>query len=241
MYVIEPHVELLTWTKMPLETIYTAFRQCYYAGDIHEFAEEVRTGQISEEKQEALIEKVIASGHESPIEHVSFTFIIDGVSRTLTHQFVRHRIASYSQQSQRYCRVDDLPIVMPDFSYLDDERKQLCEAEVKKIAQEIELAYWRIEQLGGRAEDARAVLPNCAGTSIVVTMNCRSLLNFFRHRCCYRAQGEINAVARQMLELVRSQLPVVFDKAGPRCLSLKRCPEDKPCGLNPWKKEKQNG
>jgi thymidylate synthase (FAD) len=69
----------------------------------------------------------------------------------------------------------------------------------------------------------------------MVTMNCRSLLNFFRHRCCYRAQKEINTVAWQMLELVRSQLPVVFDKAGPRCLSLKRCPEVKPCGKQPWK------
>ena len=234
MYVINPHVELMTWTEMPLETIYTAFRQCYYAGDIHEFAEEVRTGQISEEKQEALIEKVIASGHESPVEHVSFTFTIDGVSRAMTHQLVRHRIASYSQQSQRYCRCDDLPIVMPDFSYLDEERKKMCEDEIRRIGKEVELAYWRIEQCGGKAEDARAVLPNFAGTSIVVTMNCRSLLNFFRHRCCYRAQGEINAVARQMLELVRSQLPVVFAKAGPRCIVDKKCLESKPCGKRPW-------
>lgn len=237
MYVTTPEVELITWTDMPLETIYTAFRQCYYAGDIHEFAEEVRLGKVSEEKQEALIERVITSGHESPIEHVSFTFAISGVSRALSHQFVRHRIASYSQQSQRYCTVDDLGIVMPDFSYLGEVQRNLCETAVKEFAVQVEEAYAKLKDFGARNEDARAVLPNCTTTSFMVTMNCRALLNFFRHRCCYRAQKEINIVAHKMLELVKVQLPVVFDKAGARCITLKRCPEDKPCGKNPWKKE----
>lgn len=235
MYVATPGVELITWTDMPLETIYTAFRQCYYAGDIHEFAEEVRLGKVSEEKQEALIEKVISSGHESPIEHVSFTFAISGVSRALSHQFVRHRIASYSQQSQRYCSVTDLGIVMPDFSYLSDVQKNLCETAVKEFGVQVEEFYAKMKDFGAKNEDARAVLPNCASTSFMVTMNCRSLLNFFRHRCCYRAQKEINIIAHKMLEQVRVQLPVVFNKAGARCMTLKRCPEDKPCGKNPWK------
>lgn len=237
MYVTTPEVELITWTEWPLETIYTAFRQCYYPGDIHQFIDDVHQGRISEEQQESLIEKIIESGHESPIEHVSFTFAISGVSRALSHQFVRHRIASYSQQSQRYCSMTDLGVVMPDFSYLPDVQKNLCETAIKDFAVTVEEAYAKLKDFGAKNEDARAVLPNCTDTSFVVTMNCRSLLNFFRHRCCYRAQKEINVVAWKMLELVRAQLPVVFAKAGPRCLSAKKCSEHKPCGKNPWKKE----
>lgn len=235
MYVTTPEVELITWTELPLETIYTAFRQCYYPGDIHEFSEDVRQGRISEEMMERLIEKCISSGHESAIEHVNFTFAISGVSRALSHQFVRHRIASYSQQSQRYCKVEDLGIVMPDFSYLGDVQRNLCETAVKEFAAEVEAAYARLMDFGATMEDARSVLPNMTATSFVVTMNCRSLLNFFRHRCCYRAQAEINDIAWKMLELVKTQLPVVFGKAGPRCIAAKRCSEHKPCGRQPWK------
>lgn len=235
MYVIQPEVELVTWTDLPLETIYTAFRQCYYAGDIHQFSEDAREGRIAEEMMERLVERCVDSGHESAIEHVSFTFAISGVSRALSHQFVRHRIASYSQQSQRYCSVTDLGIVMPDFSYLSDVQKNLCETAVKEFGVQVEEAYAKLKDFGAKNEDARAVLPNCASTSFMVTMNCRSLLNFFRHRCCYRAQTEIRDVAWAMLEQVRVQLPVVFAKAGPRCMMAKRCLEDKPCGMNPWK------
>ena len=234
MYVTTPYVEIIACTGMPLETIYTAFRQCYFPGDIHTFADDVRHGKVAEEKQEALIRKVVASGHESPIEHVSFTFAISGVSRALTHQLVRHRLASYSQQSQRYVKMDDLAIVMPDLSYLTEEQQNLAKHAIRTHATMTEVTYRRLEECGVKAEDCRSVLPNSTATSIVVTMNCRSLLNFFQHRCCYRAQGEINAVARKMLELVKVQLPVVFENAGARCITLKRCPEAKPCGKRPW-------
>jgi thymidylate synthase (FAD) len=124
---------------------------------------------------------------------------------------------------------------MPDFSYLSDVQKNLCETAVKEFGAQVEEAYAKLKDFGAKNEDARAVLPNCASTSFMVTMNCRSLLNFFRHRCCYRAQTEIRDVAWAMLEQVRVQLPVVFAKAGPRCMTAKRCLEDKPCGMNPWK------
>lgn len=237
MQLTTPKVELITRTDLPLETIYTAFRQCYYAGDIQQFSEDIRQGRISDEVMERLIERCVDSGHESAIEHVSFTFAISGVSRALTHQLVRHRIGSYSQKSQRYCRVDDLSIVMPDFSYLDDDNRQLCEDKIQEFAKQVEDAYWWLQQYGAKAEDARSVLPNFTETSIIVTMNCRSLLNFFRHRCCFRAQKEIREVAYKMLELVRTQLPVVFAKAGPRCILAKKCLENTPCGARPWKKE----
>jgi thymidylate synthase (FAD) len=178
------------------------------------------------------------SGHASPVEHVSFTFAAAGVSRALTHQLVRHRIASYSQQSQRYVDGSDFNYVLPP-AIAGNAQALAC---FEKCLAEIKQAYREIkEQLetDGRgdkaAEDARFVLPQAVETRIVFTMNCRSLLNFFEHRCCTRAQWEIRALAGQCLGLCREALPAVFGLAGARCERLGYCPEGEKftCGRYP--------
>ena len=153
------------------------------------------------------------SGHASPVEHVSFTFALGGVSRALTHQLVRHRIASYSQQSQRYVDGSDFDYLIPP----EIRKNPEALARFEGIMREIGSAYRDLKGLleeagrtGSKAnEDARFVLPQATASNIVVTMNCRALLNFFEHRCCRRAQWEIRHVADEMLALCRGVLPAL--------------------------------
>ena len=231
-------VELLAHTPEPLALIYAAFRQCYHAGDVADMWGDLLSGAISREKQADFVEKVIASGHASPVEHVSFTFALSGVSRALTHQLVRHRIASYSQQSQRYVDASAMDYIVPPAIAADPGALARFEA----CMEEIGSAYRDLKALleaGGRAknanEDARFVLPQAAATSIVVTMNCRSLLSFFEQRCCTRAQWEIRGAARSMLEHCRRVLPEIFRHAGAKCERLGYCPEGEKftCGRYP--------
>lgn len=235
---VKARVELLAHTPDPLSLIYAAFRQCYHAGDVADMWPRLLAGDISREKQAAFVENVMASGHASPIEHVSFTFAISGVSRSLTHQLVRHRIASYSQQSQRYVDASDMDYIMPPAIAANPEAK----ARFMSFMEEVGSAYRDLKALlekDGRGsaacEDARFVLPQAASSSIVVTMNCRTLLNFFEHRCCTRAQWEIRGVARSMLSMCREVLPEVFRHAGARCERLGYCPEGEKftCGRYP--------
>lgn len=234
-------VELLAHTPDALSLIYAAFRQCYHAGFVADMWPKLTAGEISPEKQASFVKEVVASGHVSPIEHVSFTFAVEGVSRALTHQLVRHRIASYSQQSQRYVDGGNFNYVMPPSIRRDEEaRKRFIEC-----MENIGAAYREIKSLlegsrGGKAkEDARFVLPQAAETRIVLSMNCRSLLNFFEHRCCSRAQWEIRALANAMLAECRKALPVVFDSAGAPCERLRYCPEGEKftCGRYPLQAE----
>ncbi|MCG8529664.1 MAG: FAD-dependent thymidylate synthase [Desulfovibrionales bacterium] len=231
-------VELIASTPDPMAVIYAAFRQCYHAGFVGDMHAKILDGEISPEKQAAFIRKVMESGHASPIEHVSFTFAIEGVSRALTHQLVRHRIASFSQQSQRYVDGSDFDYIMPPAFAKIPEAKARFEA----FLQEVGSAYKDLKQIlddNGRGEkskeDARFVLPQAAESKIVVTMNCRSLLNFFEHRCCTRAQWEIRDMANKMLKICRAELPAVFENAGARCEKLKYCPEGEKftCGRYP--------
>ncbi len=230
-------VELLAHTPDPLSLIYAAFRQCYHAGFVAEMWPRLLAGEISPEKQGEFVRQVVASGHVSPIEHVSFTFAVQGVSRALTHQLVRHRIASYSQQSQRYVDGSNFNYIMPPAIARDPAAKE----RFLRCIEEIGDAYREIKSLldQNRAdkakEDARFLLPQAAETRIVLTMNCRSLLNFFEHRCCTRAQWEIRAMANAMLAECRRVLPVVFDTAGARCERLGYCPEGEQftCGKFP--------
>lgn len=184
---------------------------------------------------EAFISRMLKAehAHESPLEHVSLTWHIT-CSRACSHQLVRHRIASYSQQSQRYVRMDDLPIIVPPSIAADSSLKDdflgtmvVLEAAYKKIAGICDVA----------AEDARFILPTAVATQIVMTMNFRSLLHFFNERCCNRAQWEIRDIAGQMLSTCKSLYPCVFENAGAHCMKLKHCPEAKPCGKQPWKGE----
>jgi len=190
------NVKLLDVTEDAPALIYAACRQCYseqFAGDIFEKIKE------DPQKQADFIKKIISSGHESPLEHVKFTFAIEGVSRALTHQLVRHRLASYSQQSQRYVKESNFKYVVPP----SIQKNSLAKEEFEKIMDLIQESYTRLSDLlakeGINAEtvnqDARFVLPQAVETKIMVTMNCRELMHFFKHRCCARAQWEIRSLA----------------------------------------------
>ena len=168
----------------------------------------------------SMLRYVIDLGHESVIEHASYTFGISDVSRSLTHQLVRHRIASYSQQSQRYVESERDYVTPPSIVAAGQEQRYRAAMQ----------AIWDIyEELQEDVptEDARYVLPNAACTKIIVTMNARSLHNFFELRCCLHAQWEIRALAWKMLGLVRKATPVIFDNAGPPCKTKQHCPMDK--------------
>lgn len=236
---IEPRVELLTHTPEPLALVYAAFRQCYHAGFVADMWPRLVAGEISREKQAAFVSSVLESGHESPVEHVSFTFALSGVSRALTHQLVRHRVASYSQQSQRYVDGSKFDYVMPPSLARNPEARQCFEGIMERIGtayRELKTLLEADGQTGSHAnEDARFVLPQAAASNIVLTMNARSLLNFFEHRCCARAQWEIRAVAEQMLTLCRNVTPELFGAAGAKCERLGYCPEGErfACGRYP--------
>lgn len=238
MPAVAQSVTLLAHTPDALSLIYAAFRQCYHAGSVADLWPRLLAGEIGREKQADFVTRILASGHESPIEHVSFTFAVAGVSRALSHQLVRHRLASYSQQSQRYVDAAGFEYVLPPQVAAIPEAKERFEAAMAQAG----AAYTEIQEIlvrngrGAKAnEDARFVLPNACETKVVLTMNCRSLLHFFELRCCMRAQWEIRALALSMLELCRQALPVVFAGAGARCERLGYCPEDErfSCGRYP--------
>lgn len=235
-------VRLLSHTPQALSLIYAAFRQCYHPGFVGDFWDELVSGELDRAKQAQFVSKVMESGHDSPLEHVSFTFAIEGISRACTHQLVRHRIASYSQQSQRYVDGSDFDYILPPSIERIPEAKKRFEA----FAQEVGSAYRDIKNMledagrGAKAkEDARFVLPQAAASNIVVSMNCRSLLHFFELRCCQRAQWEIRGMAQQMLGLCKNVLPEIFALAGPRCERLGYCPEGQrfTCGRKPLREE----
>lgn len=230
------NVKLLEFSQNALSIIYAACRQCYspkFAGEIFD------EGMKDPEKEKAFVKSVISSGHESPVEHVKFTFAIEGVSRALTHQLVRHRVASYSQQSQRYVKENEFEYVVPPSIEGDPEMM----AEYLGAMEGIQNSYNRLLAMyaakGKKGEaanqDARFVLPQASETKIVVTMNCRELLHFFKERCCARAQWEIRSLADEMLRLCKEALPEVFEAAGAKCEILKYCPEGEKftCGRYP--------
>ena len=225
---VEFSVSILSHTENPLETIYRAARQCYSAGSVADME------PASREKMAELVQKCISSGHTSVLEHVSFTFAISGVSRALSHQLVRHRMASYSQQSQRNVKAGELEYVCPPS--LEDETSagRAFFLDALKIA---EHAYRVLLDSGVPAEDARFVLPQACATNIVMTMNCRALLHFFEERSCNKAQWEIHRMAMEMMSCMVDELPEVFNFAGPKCRRLGFCPEEKGCGLQQKKGE----
>lgn len=235
-------VTLLAHTPDALSLIYAAFRQCYHPGYVADMWPRLLAGEIPQEKQADFVARILASGHESPIEHVSFTFAVAGVSRALSHQLVRHRIASYSQQSQRYVDAVGFDYVLPPHIAAIPEARERFVAAMEQAG----AAYGELQEIlsrhgrGAKAnEDARFVLPNACETKLVATMNCRSLLHFFELRCCMRAQWEIRAMALAMLGHCRQALPVIFTGAGARCERLGYCPEDEKfaCGRYPRRSE----
>ncbi len=246
-------VTLLTYTPDPERTVACAARLCYSPAGIDDVMD-----KLTDEKTAAFVDMLSEIGHESPIEHASFTFGIEGVSRSLLAQITRHRIASFSVQSQRYVAENHFEYVLPP------EIEALPEAAaVYRRAMEEDQAHYEeltrllkskhkqalldagmAEKAADRAaekraiEDARFVLPNACTTKMIVTMNARSLQNFFRHRCCNRAQWEIRQLAEQMRALCVEVAPNLFKNAGPACLNGP-CPEGKmSCGKSREMREK---
>ncbi|SKA01604.1 FAD-dependent thymidylate synthase [Selenihalanaerobacter shriftii] len=227
----ELNIELINYTPNPERTAASAARLCYSSIGADKLAEEMTDSEV-----ERLLKIILNNGHYSTLEHVSFTFAIDGISRVTTHQLVRHRIASYSQQSQRYVREKEqfdyiIPVKIAEDEELVDifkeNMKHQQEAYNKLTNNLIDNGYEEKEAI----EAARYVLPNATETKIVVTMNARSLLHFFEVRCCDRAQREIRAMAREMLKKVRDVAPIIFSNAGPLCETERRCKEGKmSCG-----------
>jgi len=179
--------------------------------------------KTSDKELKAILEHVTNLGHTSVIEHTCFTFAISDVSRSLTHQLVRHRIASYSQQSQRYVNLNKPNYVTPPKIAKEKQMKKAYDQTMENIWKE----YNKLLSLNIPAEDARYVLPNATCTNIIVSMNARSLLNFFELRCCLHAQWEIRQLANKMLKEVKKIAPTIFKKAGPACKSKGICPENK--------------
>lgn len=211
------HVELLNYTPNPEKTIAMAAKLCYSPTQIKELKEKIDNSEVK-----SFIHKLFQMEHVSPFEHISFTFGIEGISRTTSHQLVRHRIASYSQQSQRYVGHKHLDYIIPPKISEDKELKSTFMAMMERIQE----TYRYFLEKEVAAEDARYVLPNATCTKIIVTMNARSLLHFFELRCCHRAQWEIQKLACEMLKLVINITPSIFEKAGPKCIEgIEYCPE----------------
>lgn len=209
-------VELVSHTIDPERTVAAACRLCYSASDIGRIRE-----CIDDADAARLIRKVLELGHHSVLEHASFTFAIEGVSRACSHQLVRHRIASFSQQSQRYVKMRDFEFVIPpSVSRGSGASQRFCEA-MDRLRDE----YADLLASGIDPEDARYLLPNAAATKLVMTANARSLLNFFELRLCTRAQWEIRQLAAEMLEKVRAVAPSIFSLAGPACETKGYCSE----------------
>ncbi|MEM3730722.1 MAG: FAD-dependent thymidylate synthase [Candidatus Bathyarchaeia archaeon] len=197
--------------------------------------------KIDLERAKQIIRRVTGYGHASVIEHASFTFSIEGVSRAMTHQLVRHRIASYTQQSQRYVTYNTLDkFVTPPSIMENAEAKEIFNAALELISE----TYKKLLDMGIPKEDARFILPNAAKTNIIVTMNARELRHFFNLRCCARSQWEIREVALQMLKQAKEVAPALFENAGPSCVELGYCPEGKmkppECNVEEIKKRFRN-
>ncbi|MEG0832581.1 MAG: FAD-dependent thymidylate synthase [Oscillospiraceae bacterium] len=227
-------VYLLAYTGSPEKIVASAAKLCYSNSEVPALLD-----GLTEEKAREFVDMLSTLGHQSPIEHASFTFGIEGVSRSLLAQLTRHRIASYSVQSQRYVRLKDFKYVIPPEIAGDDRALLLYEeamrrdaetyCELTEILKKKHIKKYLDIGLSEKAatskairdsiEDARFVLPNACETKLVMTMNARELQNFFKQRCCNRAQWEIRALADEILKLCYSVAPSLFKMSGPPCVS----------------------
>ncbi len=238
-------VNIIAHTPEPEKVISMAAKLCYSPVGVDEIEK-----NLTDESVDKFINMLMSMGHESPLEHVSFTFAVEGISRACSHQLVRHRIASYSQQSQRYVKLYQFEYIIPkEIEKIDEAKKVFIDAmkkdqedydklvdilfnkHCKKLVQQGKDAKKAKKDAEKKAiEDARYVFPNACETKIVFTMNVRSLYNFIEHRTCERAQWEIRDLATQMLKKLREISPVLFNNKGPKCIKGP-CPEGKmTCG-----------
>ena len=215
------NVTLLAHTPEPDQIVAAAAKICY---------SDITAGDLLQAQEQNLSRKLIAelfkSGHLSTFEHVNFTFGIDGLSRVASHQLVRHRVASFSQQSQRYVQMNFSPdsIIIPPSIQDNPEALKIFQEQ----AESAHNTYKNLLEMGITKEDARFILPHGYSTRLVMTMNARELHHFFSLRLCRRAQWEIHELARKMLILVREKAPVLFEKAGPSCI-FGKCEESRSC------------
>ncbi len=238
-------VELIAYTPDADKIVAAAAKLCYAKSDIDTLLD-----KLTPDKVEGFLDMLSEIGHESPVEHASFTFGIEGVSRALLAQITRHRIASFSVQSQRYVdksnfsyitppEIADIPEALEEFEKAMEEDARHYETLkailVKKHKADL-VAQGKSDAEAQKAaekkanEDARFVLPNACDTRMIITMNVRSLCNFFKLRCCARAQWEIREVAVEMLRLCKSVAPILFANAGPACVSGKCAEGQMTCG-----------
>lgn len=241
-------VKLLTHTKDPEKTVAAAAKLCYSKSDISTLMD-----GLTDEKVANFLEKLSNLGHASPLEHASFTFGIEGVSRSFLAQISRHRIASFSVQSQRYVDMDNADHVVPKEIYdagysvvrLYEESVKNSFNNYNELKEELTKKYIAegMKEFPAKKkaqEDARYLLPEACCTRMIVTMNARELNHFFNLRCCNRASREIREVAEEMLKLVYPVAPHLFKSAGPSCV-CGACPEgNMSCGKAKEMREKYN-
>lgn len=206
-------VKLLSCTKKPLETIYRAYRTCY-SKDVPS-----KIKIKSTEEMERFIKEHIH--HESPLEHCSLTFSVEGVSRSLSHQLVRHRIASYSQQSQRYVNMGSPDYVVPDSIRMNAQALEFYSHMLGDITKH----YNALVNLGIPKEDARYLLPNATTTNLVMTMNLREFRHFYAERSCKHAQWEIRELAEEAMNEAKNIIPFADYKAKKCGISCHECNE----------------
>jgi thymidylate synthase (FAD) len=218
-------VKLLKSTKDAEKMCALAARLCYSATTIDDIDEDLTNDKVKD-----LLNKVISSRHHSVLEHASFTFSVEGISRALLAQLTRHRIASFSVQSQRYVKFKSgLDFIFPETIKKDEKLLE----KYNNFLENTENLYKEFLEAGIPAEDARYILPNGAATQIIMTMNARELRHFFSVRCCNRAQWEIKGMACRVLNIVKKEAPLLFENAGPDC-AREGCHETFTCG-KPWK------
>ena len=226
-------VKILAYTPEPDKVVAMAAKLCYSAVGVDKIED-----NLTPEGTEKFLNMLVSMGHESPVEHVSFTFAVEGISRACSHQVVRHRIASFSQQSQRYVKLDQFEYITPPEIEKNDRAKEIFQRAMQEdqkhyddiVEALFEKHYGELLDAGKSEkqaksmaekqaiEDARYVFPNACETKMVLTMNARSLMNFFKHRCCERAQWEIREMATQMLKEAKKVAPILFSQIGPPCL-----------------------
>jgi len=216
LYSIEPTVELLDCTDNPEKNVAIAARNCYSDKTPGEL-----DVQLTKDEIDNLIDKILELQHFSTIEHTHFMFGIE-CSRIATHQLVRHRIGvSYSQKSERYVHSNNPDMIIPKSIQGNKDAKNIFYHQQYISSNK----YEKLIDIGIPKEDARYVLPRIK-TDIVVSYNARSLYEFFKQRCCMRAQTEIREIANKMLKIVKNKAPKLFRKAGPKCKDLGYCPEN---------------
>lgn len=232
-------VRLISHTPNPEHLIADAARLCY-ADD--EQVEKLFDKKIESIDDARMIKILVQMQHMSPLEHASYSFFVRGVSRAMTHQLVRHRIASYSQRSQRYVTHKDFEFIIPHTIKEAGMTAKYTEMmkQIGKFYEELSDGLEEELALKGEArnQDARYILPNSCETKIIMTMNARELLHFFHERLCNRAQWEIREASEKMLELAYPTAPNIFSYAGPACVSEGKCYQRKKgCGFPDDKKE----